>query len=305
MPKLCKTTLNGYAVDIGGTKTAAAKIVNGSILARRTQPTKADASLANHIDTIAAMLSELGWQAGERLGVAVTGRLTAGGLWSAINSNTLSQLNNADLGTALQSRFGTAWVLNDALAATLAEYQFGNNLDESIDKGNFAYITVSTGVGGGLVCHSQLVQSTNGLAGSFGFMTSRHAHKACGSGRFATVESISSGSAIASAAADAGYEGLDARGVFAAASTGAEWAQAILESSAQAIAELCGNIQAMVAPSGIAIGGSVGLASGYLEVVRRYIAQEPALFQSNIMPAQLATDAPLLGALAFAHISKP
>lgn len=286
--------ISGIAVDIGGTKTAAARIVGGRVVEKTTQPTDGGADLPAYLDGIGEMIRQLGWRqgGGDRLGVTVTGRISAQGSWSAVNAGTLRCIEDAPLGAALIARFGPVSWSNDAAAAALAEYLAGAH------RGNFVYITVSTGVGGGLVLNGRLVDSNSGLAGHLGFSTSRLASDLCGCGRTGTVESIASGCAIAHAADKAGHPGMDARGVFQALRDGADWAEAIVDRSAQAIAELCGNITAIFDPDAIAIGGSVGLADGYITRVNAYLGQEPALFCRPVRAARLGADGPLLGALA-------
>lgn len=288
--------INGYAVDIGGTKTAAARIAAGEVVGKRTCATDGTADLDAHLETVEDMISDLGWSkaSGDVLGVTVTGRVSVQGEWSAVNAGTLSLTENAPLGDALKERFGAVNWSNDASASALAEYLLG----AGIGSDNFAYITVSTGVGGGLVFHGRLLESGSGLAGHLGFSTSRLAETRCGCGRMGTVESVSSGRAIAQAAADAGHAGLDAREVFIAARASEGWAETIVDRSARAIAELCGNITAILDPDAIAIGGSVGLAEGYIERVQAHLAEEPILFRRSVMRAQLGADSPLLGALA-------
>src|SRR5690606_36733386 len=146
---------------------------------------------------IAALLQEVGYQAGEPLGVAVAGRIDREGCWHAVNTATLSAIKAAPLRPMLRERFGArVSAINDAAAAGLAESRFGAGQDAS----NYACLTVSTGVGGGLVLGGKLVDSNNGLAGHLGFSSSPLSGVPCGSGRLGTVESVAGGRAIAAAA---------------------------------------------------------------------------------------------------------
>lgn len=292
--------LTGFAVDIGGTKTAAARIENGKVVQRNVVPTVSSADLTSHLDGIAHQLEALSFQSGNHLGVAVTGRVTRAGEWFAVNSGTLPAITGVPLGCALKDRFSDAWSCNDAAAAAFAEANYGSGQGCS----NFVYLTVSTGVGGGLVAGGRLIESGRGLAGHLGFTSSRAATHRCGSGRMGTIESVAAGRAIARAAAEAGYPRADARDVFEAAQTGEEWANMIVEKSASAIAGLCADMAALLDPDCIAVGGSIGLASGYLQRVRRHLGQEPELFQVPLVTAQLGSDGPLLGALALAETGR-
>ena len=291
-----KSMINGYAVDIGGTKTAAAKILGGVVVKRMNKSTDGGLSIDQQLDAIEDILVQLGWQrSGETIGLTVTGRVSSSGQWSAVNSDIMTELSEAPLASLATKRFGPSLVSNDASATTLAEYHFGSGQGAN----SFIYLTVSTGVGGGIIINGNPVQSARGLAGHVGFSTVKIASTLCGCGREGTVESIASGTAIARMAAEQGYEGLTGRDVFEASFSGQEWADRIIDKSAKAMAELCANLTAILDPDCIAIGGSVGMANGYIERVRRHLADEPALFRCSLVKASMGPDGPLFGALIY------
>lgn len=278
--------ITGFAVDLGGTKTAAARIENGRVIAREQVLTDGQAGLDHQIAEMAALLKRLGHRNGERLGVAVAGRVDSEGRWQAVNADTLPGISGEPLLQRLQDRFeGTVSVINDAAAAALAEAVLGAGLGAQ----HFAYLTVSTGVGGGIVLNGKLLQSGNGLAGHVGFMSSPFGHDPCGSGRVGTVESVASGRAIASAAGTP-----DARTAFA---QGTEESHAAIDRSIAAVACLCADLTAIFGLDRIALGGSVGLADGYLAGLSRHLEDEPPLFRVAVVRAALGHDGALLGAL--------
>ncbi|MFP7570449.1 ROK family protein [Marivita sp. S2033] len=299
MQDMSRNSLTGFAADLGGTKIAAARIENGTVVDRLIAPTDSAADPEAQIATIGSLLVKLGHEAGAPLGVAVAGRVDASGAWHAVNRGTLPAILGFGLEQYLNRRFGAATCLNDAAAAAFAEGLFGAGRDSD----SFAYLTVSTGVGGGLVLGKRLVSSANGLAGHVGFVTSRFASLPCGSGRMATVESTAGGRGIAAAAAAGGHPGMDARAVFAAAAQGEHWAEGIVANSAKAVAALIGDLAAILGLETVAMGGSIGLAPGYIEHTRSALDEEPALFRPTLVAAELGHDAPLIGALA-AHLRK-
>lgn len=287
-----RSNLYGIAIDIGGTKTAATRFKAGVPKGYFLTPTDGAARLSDYVDVIANILDKLDWVKGEPIGVTVTGRLTSQGTWKAVNSQTLSKLGEASLREVLEGKFGRVQLSNDAHATTWAEHKLG----AGTGSGNFCYLTVSTGVGGGLVVNGQLVQSPSGLASHPGFVTAQNGTGVCGSGRIGTVESIASGNAIAEQSQAKGHSG-DTRVIFKAANAGQGWANAILNTSAQAISSLCSDIATLVNPDCIAIGGGIGLADGYIDRVISFQNLEPDLFKTNIVPATLGHYGPLLGAL--------
>ncbi len=299
MKDLPRNSITGFAADLGGTKIAVARIENGDITQRIAAPTDTAADPRAQITAIGDMLDRLGHTKGAPLGVAVAGRIDRAGAWHAVNRTTLSAIGSFPLEQELTHRFGASSCLNDAAAAAFAEGLFGAGSASD----SFAYITVSTGVGGGLVLGNRLLSSANGMAGHIGFSSSRFANEPCGSGRMATVESIAGGRAIATAAAAAGHDGLDARTVFMAASEGKDWAKQIVATSANAVAALIGDLTAILGLDTVAMGGSIGLAPGYIDQVRTALGAEPELFRPRLVLADLGHDAPLIGALA-THLIK-
>ncbi|WIJ27007.1 ROK family protein [Devosia sp. RR2S18] len=277
-------TVAGFAVDLGGTKIAVARIVDGVVSARRQRPTQAGADLDGQLQSIGALLEDVNYRRGEPLGVAVAGRVDRDGNWHAVNTATLSAIAAAPLGEALRERFGKhALATNDAAAAALAEYRLGAGQGAY----NFAYLTVSTGVGGGLVLGGRLIDSLTGLAGHVGFTSSQLGKDRCGSGRMGTVESVAGGRAIAAAAGMG-----DAKTVFAG-----DPQNAAIHRSEQAVAGLIGDLTAILGLDQVAIGGSIGLAPNYIAGVRTHLDQEPALFRPPVVPAGLGNDSGLVGAL--------
>lgn len=127
------------------------------------------------------------------------------------------------------------------------------------------------------------------MAGHLGFVSSPLGAEPCGSGRQGTVESTASGRAIALAAGT-----VDAKAAF---EIDTPRARAAIDRSAAAIARLCADLNAIFGLDRIALGGSVGLAPGYLQRVLAKLETEPALFRVPVIPAGLGHDSALLGAL--------
>lgn len=288
--------MTGFAVDLGGTKTAAARFDAGRIVARVQLATDPAAPPDAQVLAMAAQLGELGWTGDAPLGVAVSGRVGRDGRWWAVNRGTLTAIDGVDLAALLRQQFGRGWPVNDAAAATLAEARFGAGQG----TGRLAYLTVSTGVGGGLMLDGVLQASGDGLAGHLGFASSPLSAAPCGSGRRATVESVAAGRAFTRAASEAGHAGMDARAVFAAAAEGADWAERIIDRSAEAIARLAADLRAMLGIDAVILGGSIGLAPGYADRVEAHLAGEPDLFRPALRLAALGQDSALYGALALA-----
>ncbi len=287
--------INGLSVDFGGTKISASRIINGEIVKYVESKTAGNATIDGQIYDIMQLLNQLSIQANDKISVALAGRVTKQGIWQAVNSKTLTEVTNVPLKEMLQKKLSRPVnIQNDATAAMVGEYISG------AAKGyqRAAFITVSTGVGGGIIIDGNPLTSDNGLAGHIGFTSSKFATDKCGSGRQHTVESIASGNALAKIARRAGQSVNSGKDVFDAHLAGEVWATKIVIQSANAIAELCVNLNAILGLDIIAIGGSIGLAEGYLSLVMQALKHEPEIFRPKIVKAKLGKNAALIGVLA-------
>ncbi|HAO0962108.1 ROK family protein, partial [Escherichia coli] len=122
----------------------------------------------------------------------------------------------------------------------------------------------------------------------------------CGCGRTGCVEAIASGRGIA-AAAQGELAGANAKTIFTRAGQGDEQAQQLIHRSARTLARLIADIKATTDCQCVVVGGSVGLAEGYLALVETYLAQEPAAFHVDLLAAHYRHDAGLLGAALLAQ----
>ena len=286
---------SGVAVDFGGTNIAASRVVAGRVRNPLRAETDGAAGPEAQVAAICGLLDRLDLQPVDKVGVAVAGRVDAGGTWHALNTETLSRVRAVPLRALLSERLGRdVTVQNDATAAVIGESIAGAGRGVA----RFGYLTVSTGVGGGIVLDGQPVTSPSGLAGHVGFTTSRLSAGRCGSGRVSTVENVAGGRAIAAAAAAGGRPGWDAKRVFEAHLGGESWASDLITTSARAVAELIANLKALLDLDRVAVGGSIGLAPGYLALIDAALAEEPEIFRPEIVPAELGHAAPLIGILS-------
>jgi glucokinase len=82
---------------------------------------------------------------------------------------------------------------NDANMAALAEWRYG----AGIGHHNLIYLTVSTGIGGGVIVDDHLLLGQRGLAGEMGHVTVSPDGPVCGCGHCGHLESFSSGTGLA------------------------------------------------------------------------------------------------------------
>jgi glucokinase len=85
------------------------------------------------------------------------------------------------------------FVEHDANAAGLGEYLFGAGRGCS----NIVYLTISTGIGGGVIIDDKIMEGANGTAGELGHMTIDRNGGRCRCGNYGCLEYLASGTAIA------------------------------------------------------------------------------------------------------------
>ena len=265
-------------IDIGGTKILAALVEAGKVTQQLRLPTSREAGPDAWIAEVVAAIA--GWQgAYRRVAVAVTGLIDAG-RWSALNPATLGIPPDYPLVETLTRRFGLpVLAANDAQAAAWGEYRFGAGAQQDL-----VFLTISTGIGGGVVIDGRPLL---GLGGHFGLLRSP-------SGGPSPLEDQTSGRWMAAEAARAGHA-AEAPEIFAAARDGAAWAETILDASARRVALLCADIQLMFDPKRIVIGGGIGLAEGYLDRVRRQLPHVSPRLQPELVAASLGAHAGVIG----------
>lgn len=277
------------AIDIGGTKVALGLVENGRITERCQFPTQKATSalqfaqqILSHCETWIPYISAVG--------VSTTGLVSEQGI-TAINPDTLAFPTPFPLADALEAlTHKPVAMLNDAQAAAWFEYK---NLESP--SRSMAFITVSTGVGGGIIINDQLHKGAAGLAGHIGHTSIDMHGPDCGCGQRGCVEVIASGTAIKRASDDVFNPPISNIELFSIAKE-EPVADQIIETSAHAIATLCCNLKASLDLEVIVLGGGVGLAAGYIERVQKHIANKPSVFQVSILPAKGDYDACLLGA---------
>lgn len=275
------------AIDLGGTKTLAALVDGAGILERREIATDRTTGPAAWVAGMADLVRD--WQGRhDGIGLTVTG-LVSDGLWRPLNPETLPlSVEGYPLADAVKAALGgPAVIRNDAQAAAWGEHLHGAGQGRDM-----VFLTVSTGIGAGIVLNGQLAQGRFGLAGHAGQMI------AMPDGDDAPFEDMASGRWIARQAGRA-----DARAVFAEADDPA-CAEAI-GASARRVARLCRNLQFLLSPDVIVIGGGIGLAPGYLSRVREALASLDPIRRPLLEPAALGADAGVIGIAALAADGAP
>lgn len=279
-------------IDLGGTKLLVALVEGGTVLDRVDAVTDRDAGPGAWIAQMAALAEP--WKGRFACaGITVTG-LVKDNLWRALNPDTLGIPGRYPLHAEAEAALGVPVTLcNDAQAAAWGEHAHGAGQGRDI-----VFLTVSTGIGGGVVTGGRLLTGRGGLAGSFGQVLPLP------EGGEARFEDGASGRWLAAEAERLGHGG-DARSVFAAAAAGADWAQSLIATSARRVGRLAHDLQLMFDPHLTVIGGGVGLAPGYMDRVAQSVSHFQPLVRPTLVHAALGRDAGVIGVAALARRNDP
>lgn len=289
------------AIDIGGTKVAFAEVSDAACTNPSRIATPRTGRGADLVEAIAAELARRGGPSrarvgGVRVGVATTGIVRDHRL-TALNPGTLPIEDGFALVEALEARLGhPVLAINDAQAAAWGERRHGAGQDWP----TFAFVTVSTGVGGGLVVDGRLQVGASGLAGHLGHMVVDPSGPACGCGRRGRLEAIASSTAIARLASARLGRPVSAPEAFGLAARGDMDAERVLGDAAAALGAALCDLAAALDLDGVVLGGGVGLAEGFLHRVEQAIRREPPTFRRPLRLAACGADAGLIGAAALA-----
>ena len=207
-----------------------------------------------------------------------------------------------------------AYLVNDCVSAVIGERHFGAGRDHE----NLVYITISTGIGGGVYVNGHLLLGKDGNAHEIGHMVIDSEGKLeCGCGKRGHWEAYSSGSGIPKLARllvgtyreyfvesvlKDKLETLTSKDVYDAAKMGDAFALKVVEEASKYNAMGIANVVNMYDPSLITMGGSVTLHNVELVVEPiKQLAQEYIINRmAEVKVTPLGDDVGLYGAIALA-----
>lgn len=187
------------AVDIGGTKFAAGLVTRrGELLDRTRVAVEPDVGPESHYTALAGIVTELVDRADQHHGVRLVGLGVGSAGPVTRDLEAVSPVNIPSWRDfPLRSRLAELTGLSvhgdlDAKALALAEGWLGAAQGQS----SFCAVTVSTGVGGGIVLDGELLDGETGNAGHIGHVIVEPGGRRCGCGAQGCLEAEASGLAI-------------------------------------------------------------------------------------------------------------
>jgi glucokinase len=297
------------AVDLGGTELRVALVgENGVFLARDAEPTLARDGPQAVIGQIVRLLRQMESRAEGctilGVGIGAPGPLDpVRGV--VLRAPTLDGWSDVPLAAMLGARLGQPVRLaNDANVAALGEWMFGAGRGTR----HMVFVTVSTGIGGGVIVDGRLLQGRHGMAAEIGHMAISERDIPCPCGAAGCWEALASGTALARFANAAALEAMTslprdgritARDVVGAAASGDPLASSLLVEEARWLGVGFANLLHLFSPERIVMGGGV---SAGLEAMRPTIEQVmrrramQAYRDVPVLQAALGADSGLAGA---------
>jgi glucokinase len=308
------------AVDLGGTNVRAAAILaDGTIIARRQLPTRADAGLNEVLERVAEAVGTVATDANvpatAPVGIVLPGVLNplTGFLTIAPNLGW----HDLPIRDLIADRLGRSVAIgNDVNAGAFGEWHYGAGQGSR----DFIYIACGTGVGGGIITDGRLLLGRDGLAGEVGHMVVSLDGPRCNCGGHGCLEAYAGGWAIEAAAQsllDAGIPSIltdlmEERGeqlsgplINYAAEHDDGLAIEVLSRAGRALGFAVASLVHLFNPEVVAIGGGVISAGTFLfDPMHEALAEhliEGFGHDLRVVPAALGQDSGLLGAAVLAQ----
>ena len=292
-------------VDIGGTKTAIAAVDDrGVIVSQSVIPTNLQIRPQAMIAEIQLEISRVVEKSGvlmeeiAGIGIGAPGPLDSkNGLISC--PPNLPAWVDIPVRELIGRSFSVPVLLeNDANAAALAEKWIG----AAVENENFIYITVSTGIGAGIIAEGKLLKGLKGNAGDIGHMVIDPSFGECVCGQWGCLESIASGTAIAKRASAIIGMNITAKEVFRFYKEGHPHITGYMEDVFNVLGVASVSMINTFDPEKIVFGGGVSkfgepMFDSIRQYVRRY-ALNPTGRKTEIIAAKLGQNAGVIGAAA-------
>ena len=297
-------------LDVGGTNLKAARIDrDGRVLDRRQEPI-VKSSVAELLDQLERAIEALDGGRTLAVGVGVPGIVEHNGRVRA--APNIPCLDGQVIAGELWQRSGRPTFLeNDANAAALAEAWLGAGGGTE----NLLFVSLGTGVGGGVVLGGQVWAGRSGYAGELGHVQVVEGGRGCGCGSHGCVETLAGASAWARLAEERLAAGrastlagipLDPAVIAQAAREGDGVALEVVDEVARALGIgiaatlLLLNLECVVIGGGVSGAGAVLLDRVIGHVQQRVFPQVFA--DTEIRLAELGSEAGVIGAARVAML---
>lgn len=301
-----------FGVDLGGTTVKIGLFeISGTLLEKWEIPTRTQNHAENLLPDIAAALlnklteKEIDKSQVEGVGMGVPGAvLNDRFVKPCVN---LDQWGGFDVAEALEDLCGIpAKIVNDANAAALGEMGAGGGKGRK----NVVFVTLGTGVGGGVIVDGKLLAGTHGAGGEIGHIKVKDTHDTpCGCGKRGCLEQYSSATGIVNETKKflqnsnapsrlRSLETITAKDIFDLAKDGDAVALNQVEEMTRLLGKALAAVSCVCDPEVIVLGGGVSRAGSIIiDNVEKWFREYafPAAESTEFALAQLGNDAGIYG----------
>lgn len=310
------------AVDLGGTKILTALVSRkGKIIARERCLTLADEGPAPVIERLLSAvdsilrLRKLSPSELDSISIAAAGAVDLEKGLVTLSPN-LPGWHDVPLAKVVREKYRVkVFLVNDASAAALGEHRFGSGKGVN----NLVFLTIGTGIGGGIIINGELYQGASGSAGEIGHMTIDMNGLRGTCGNIGCLETLVSGTTIAREARRRINQGekstlkdvvagktdeITTEKIGAAARKGDALALAVIAEAGAYLGVGMVNVVNIFNPEMIIVGGAVAKLGDLLLEPARQAVRDRAFPESaqavRIVTARLGEEAGIYGAAAYA-----
>lgn len=300
-------------IDLGATAIKAGLVDNGKIVEKLEILTKPKRGYDSVKSDIIKLIDELKLKSQEQIeyvGIGIPGIATPEGDRVIICVNL--GWNNVPLGVDIKEKTKLpVFIGNDATVAGIAENMYGSTKGHK----NALFITIGTGVGGGIIINGKVHSGSNGIGSEIGHMIIGENFYNCNCGKNGCLETFSSATAMTKYTQKIIKEGYDtlilekvkgnieninAKIIFDCAKDGDKVANMVVNRMVKYLSIGISNLIDCIDPSIIALGGGVSKAGDYLldkikKQLPKYLTFE-SLVKAEILIAELGNDAGIMGA---------
>lgn len=265
------SSIKAVGVDLGGTYIKSALVEpDGTIIRKSRERTLSSQERDTVVRQILSNIETvLGTDTATAIGLAVPGSVDMSKGKVLFMPNLYGDWTDVPLVETISRRFAIpVHLINDTRAAAFGESRYGVGRNAR----SLVFVSVGTGIGGGIVLDGRLYLGEEDSAGEIGHQTIDIYGSICGCGNWGCVESVASGPAIASLAVKAVKQGhrtviremvdgdlnaIDPHIVAKAAEMGDEIAVRILQEAGHYVGTAVANLIVILNPGMIVIGGGV------------------------------------------------
>ena len=293
-----------FAIDIGGTKVAAAKVSEKfEVLEKVEIPVPKIGDVWSYVSKqLSDFATKIQINECKSIGISTAGPINLeNGEISPVN---IPSWRNFPLLQNVKNliQIEKVSMIGDAAAIALSEHKLGAGRGMS----NFLGATVSTGVGGGVIINNQIYLGATGNSAFFGHTRINLAGNICPCGRFDCVELYASGPNLVKAANKVGITASNFQDLTKLALEGNKAAQSIIDSGAKAMAIGIINFFCDFDINTAIVGGGVMQSSEFYRSSLQHHMNEEAkkiqfIGQPKLFPAKLERDTGLIGAALWAN----